>query len=88
MAGRPYAMPIKRDEDHYSTTSRQAAYLLFDTNHQNADEAKVLAIPYFTPDSVSDGEPVWDVPSLSPLLADKGNDPTSGQPYVGSMQPA
>jgi glyoxylase-like metal-dependent hydrolase (beta-lactamase superfamily II) len=43
----------------------------------------VVAIWYFTPQSTSDGKPVWDVPSQSPLLADKGTDPVSGQPYMG-----
>lgn len=67
---------------HYSTTSRQAVYLVFDNNYENADKAQVVAIWYFTPKSTSDGKPVWDVPSLSPMLADKGNDPISGQPFV------
>lgn len=67
---------------NYSTTSRQAAYLVFDKNYQNAETAKVVAIWYFTPQSTTDGKPVWDVPSLSPLLADKGNDPVTGQPFM------
>ncbi|KQP17770.1 MBL fold metallo-hydrolase [Pseudorhodoferax sp. Leaf267] len=75
------SIPVTANYD-YSTTSRQAAYLLFDRNHERADKAKVVAIWYFTPQSTSDGKPVWDVPTLSPLLADKGNDPVSGQPYV------
>jgi hypothetical protein len=75
------SIPVTADY-HYATTSRQAAYLLFDANHQRAESAKVIAIWYFTPQSTSDGKPVWDVPTLSPLLADKGNDPVSGQPYV------
>ncbi|MEF7613538.1 MBL fold metallo-hydrolase [Aquincola sp. MAHUQ-54] len=75
------SIPVTADYA-YSTTSRQAAYLLFDRNHQEADKAKVVAIWYFTPKSTSDGKPVWDVPSQSPMLADKGNDPVSGQPYV------
>jgi hypothetical protein len=75
------AVPVTADYA-YSTTSRQAAYLLFDRNYRTADRAKVVAIWYFTPPSTSDGKPVWDVPSQSPMLADKGNDPVSGQPYV------
>lgn len=75
------SIPVTPDY-HYSTTSRQAAYLLFDSNYQSADTAKVVAIWYFTPQSVSDGKPVWDVPTLSPMLTDKGNDPISGQPFV------
>lgn len=75
------AIPVTADYA-YSTTTRQAAYLLFDTNHQEADKAKVVAIWYFTPQSTSDGKPVWDVPSQSPMLEDKGTDPVSGQAYV------
>lgn len=75
------SIPVTADYN-YATTSRQAAYLLFDNNHQNADKARVVAIWYFTPKSTSDGKPVWDVPTQSPLLADKGNDPVSGQPYA------
>lgn len=75
------AIPVTADYYH-GTTSRQAAYLVFDKNHRNAADAKVVAIWYFTPKSTSDGKPAWDVPTLSPLLADKGNDPVSGQTYV------
>nr|WP_145549155.1 MBL fold metallo-hydrolase [Variovorax boronicumulans] len=75
------AIPVTADYA-YSTTARQAAYLLFDTNHTELDKAKVVAIWYFTPQSTSDGKPVWDVPSQSPLLADKGTDPVSGQAYM------
>lgn len=75
------SVPVTADYE-YSTTARQAAYLLFDNNYQNAANAKVVAIWYFTPQSTSDGKPVWDVPTLSPLLADKGNDPVSGQPFA------
>ncbi|MCG2591884.1 MBL fold metallo-hydrolase [Ramlibacter sp. XY19] len=75
------AIPVTADYN-YATTSRQAAYLLFDNNYQNADKAKVVAIWYFTPKSTADGKPVWDVPTQSPLLADKGNDPVSGQPFA------
>jgi glyoxylase-like metal-dependent hydrolase (beta-lactamase superfamily II) len=74
------SIPVTANYD-YATTSRQAAYLVFDNNYQNAATAKVVAIWYFTPKSTTDGKPVWDVPSLSPLLADKGNDPVSGQPF-------
>lgn len=66
----------------YSTTARQAAYLLFDRNYLDADRAKVVAIWYFTPQSASDGKPVWDVPTQSPMLGDKGTDPVSGQPFA------
>lgn len=66
----------------YGTTSRQAAYLLFDHNYEHAASARVVAIWYFTPQSTTDGKPVWDVPTLSPMLADKGNDPVSGQPFA------
>ena len=66
----------------YATTARQAAYLLFDKNYLKAADAKVVAIWYFTPQSTSDGKPVWDVPTQSPMLADKGTDPVSGQAFA------
>lgn len=75
------SIPVTANYD-YSTTARQAAYVLFDNNYENASAAKVVAIWYFTPQSKSDGKPVWEVPSLSPMLADKGNDPVSGQPFI------
>ncbi len=75
------SIPVTADYQ-YSTTQRQAAYFLFDRNHQDAAGARVIAIWYFTPQSTSDGKPVWDVPTQSPLLADKGNDPVSGLPYI------
>jgi glyoxylase-like metal-dependent hydrolase (beta-lactamase superfamily II) len=75
------SIPVTADY-HYSTTQRQAAYLLFDRNHQDAPGARVIAIWYFTPQSTADGKPVWDVPTQSPLLADKGLDPVSGLPFV------
>lgn len=75
------SIPVTANYD-YSTTARQAAYVLFDKNYQNAESAKVVAIWYFTPQSKTDGKPVWEVPSQSPMLADKGNDPVSGQPYM------
>lgn len=75
------SIPVTANYD-YSTTARQAAYVLFDKNYRNAESAKVVAIWYFTPQSKSDGKPVWEVPSQSPMLADKGNDPVSGQPYM------
>lgn len=75
------AVPVTANYD-YATTSRQAAYLLFDYNYQFASEAQVVAIWYFTPQSTSDGKPVWEVPTQSPMLADKGVDPVSGQPFV------
>ena len=75
------SVPVTANYD-YSTTQRQAVYLLFDNNYRHAHSANVVAIWYFTPQSTSDGKPVWDVPTLSPMLADKGNDPVSGQPFV------
>jgi hypothetical protein len=75
------SIPVTADYA-YATTSRQAVYVLFDGNYESAATAKVVAIWYFTPKSVADGKPVWDVPTQSPLLADKGTDPVSGQPYV------
>lgn len=75
------SIPVTADYD-YSTTQRQAVYLLFDNNYRHAHSARVVAIWYFTPQSTTDGKPVWDVPTLSPMLADKGNDPVSGQPFV------
>jgi hypothetical protein len=75
------AVPVTADYSH-GTTSRPAAYFLFDNNHRNAGSARVVAIWYFTPQSTSDGKPVWDVPTQSPMLADKGTDPVSGQPYA------
>jgi hypothetical protein len=75
------SIPVTADYD-YNTRSRQAAYVLLDNNYERASSAKVVAIWYFTPQSTSDGRPVWDVPTLSPLLANLGNDPVSGLPYV------
>ena len=75
------SIPVTANYD-YGTTARQAAYVLFDKNYQHAESAKVVAIWYFTPQSKTDGKPVWEVPSQSPMLADKGNDPVSGQPYM------
>lgn len=75
------AIPVTADYD-YRTTSRQAAYVLFDRNYLESESAKVIAIWYFTPQSTSDGKPVWEVPSQSPMLADKGSDPVSGQPFM------
>lgn len=75
------SIPVTANYD-YRTTARQAAYLLFDKSHLQATDAKVVAIWYFTPQSTSDGKPVWDVPTQSPLLADKGIDPASGQTFV------
>lgn len=67
-------IPVTASYD-YATTSRQAVYVLFDDNYENAAHAKVTAIWYFTPQSTSDGKPVWEVPSQSPMLNDKGADP-------------
>lgn len=75
------AIPVTAGYGH-ATTARQAAYLLFDRNYLDAAGAKVVAIWYFTPQSTSDGKPVWDVPTQSPMLADKGTDPVSGQAFA------
>jgi glyoxylase-like metal-dependent hydrolase (beta-lactamase superfamily II) len=75
------AVPVTRDHA-YSTTDRQAAFVVFDRNHLEAPAAKVNQIYYFTPQDTSDGKPVWDVPTQSAMLADKGVDPVSGQRYV------
>ncbi len=75
------SIPVTADY-HYGTTQRQAAYVLFDRNYTDAERAQVVAIWYFTPQSTSDGKPGWDVPTQSPMLADKGVDPVSGQPFI------
>ncbi len=75
------SIPVTADYE-YSTTQRQAAFVLFDKDYRQADSAQVVAVWYFTPQSTSDGKPVWEVPSMSPMLADKGNDPVSGQPFI------
>lgn len=75
------AIPVTRDYA-YSTTDRQAAFVVFDRNFRQAPAARVQQIYYFTPQDISDGKPVWDVPTQSDLLADKGIDPVSGVPYV------
>ena len=75
------SIPVTADYS-YRTTSRQAAYFVFDKNYKESDSAKVVAIYYFTPKSTSDGKPVWDVPTQSYLLKDKGIDPASGNTYV------
>jgi glyoxylase-like metal-dependent hydrolase (beta-lactamase superfamily II) len=75
------AVPVTRDYAH-STTDRQAAFVVFDRSYLEAPAAKVKQIFYFTPQDTSDGKPIWDVPTESALLADKGVDPVSGQRYV------
>ncbi|GAA4727569.1 hypothetical protein GCM10023350_08220 [Nocardioides endophyticus] len=75
------AVPVTRDYA-YSTTQRQAAFVVFDRSYRSARSAKVEKVYYFTPQDVSDGKPVWDVPTQSDLLTDKGVDPVSGRPYV------
>jgi glyoxylase-like metal-dependent hydrolase (beta-lactamase superfamily II) len=75
------AVPVTRDYAP-STTDRQAAFVVFDRSYLQAPAAKVKQIFYFTPQDTSDGKPVWDVPTQSSLLADKGVDPMSGQRYV------
>lgn len=74
-------IPVTKDYD-YATTERQAAFVVFDRDHRQADSANVRAIYYFTPHDTADGLPVWDVPTQSSLLRDKGVDPVSGRPYV------
>jgi glyoxylase-like metal-dependent hydrolase (beta-lactamase superfamily II) len=74
-------IPVTKDYE-YATTDRQAAFVVFDRDHRQADSAAVRAIYYFTPHDTSDGLPVWDVPTQSSLLADKGVDPGSGRRYV------
>ncbi|MCW6006239.1 MBL fold metallo-hydrolase [Micromonospora sp. CPCC 205371] len=74
-------IPVTNDYD-YATTERQAAFVVFDRDHRQADSAKVRTIYYFTPRDISDGLPVWDVPTQSSLLNDKGIDPVSGRPYA------
>jgi hypothetical protein len=74
------AIPVTADYDYW-TLSRQAAYLVFDKNYEHAKTAKVIAIYFFTPQSTADGKPVWDVPTQSYLLQDKGTVPTG--PYAG-----
>lgn len=75
------AMPVTRDYS-YRTTKRQAAFVVFDRDFRSAAKARVRQIFYFTPQDVSDGKPVWDVPTQSNLLADKGIDPVSGLSYI------
>ncbi|MDF2523491.1 MAG: hypothetical protein K0R31_1132 [Clostridiales bacterium] len=74
------SIPVTKDYN-YTTTSRQAVYVVFDRNYTKAKEAKVSAIYYLTPQSKSDGKPVWDVPAQSFLLNGKGIDPVSGKSY-------
>jgi hypothetical protein len=74
------AIPVTADYN-YSTQSRQAAYFVFDKNYKHAKTAKVIAIYFFTPQSTADGKPVWDVPTQSYLLKDKGTVPQG--PYAG-----
>lgn len=74
------AIPVTTDHN-YTTTKRQAAYVVFDKNYEDEKSAKVTEIYYFTPESTSDGKPVWDVPEQSFLLKGKGNDIISGKPY-------
>lgn len=65
----------------YGTTSRQAAYVLFDKNYLDIDKAKVVAIWYFTPKSTSDGLPAFEIPVDSSWLATMGTEPVSGKAY-------
>ncbi len=80
------SIPVTADYK-YSTTSRQAAYFVFDRNFKEAEHAEVSAIYYFTPQSTTDGKPQWDVPTNSYLLIAKGTVPAeesakyAGQTY-------
>lgn len=56
--------------------------MVFEGNYRRSSSATVRAIYYFTPADISDGLPVWDVPTQSVLLDDRGNDPISGKPYA------
>ena len=73
-------VPVTPDHD-YTTTQRQQVFVVFDRAHTHAKQAKVTDVFYFTPSDTSDGKPVWDVPTKSDLLGDKGTDPVSGQRY-------
>ena len=75
------SVPVTKDYN-YAATTRQAVYVVFDDNFTHAASAKVRSIYYFTPPSVSDGKPVWDLPSESAMLKARGNDLVSGKPYV------
>lgn len=74
-------VPVTKDYS-YATTERQAAFVVFDRDFRRAAQARVTQVYYFTPADTSDGKPVWDVPTQSSLLADRGTDPVSGTPYV------
>lgn len=73
-------VPVTPDHD-YTTTQRQQVFVVFDRAHTHAKQAKVTDVFYFTPSDTSDGKPVWDVPTKSDLLGDKGTDPVSGERY-------
>jgi len=75
------AIPVTSDHA-YTTTDRQAAFVVFDRSYRDASRARVRQVFYFTPRDRSDGKPVWDVPTQSALLADKGVDPVSGVAYA------
>ncbi len=74
------SIPITKDYD-YTTTDRQAVYLVFDKNYKQSETAKVTSIYFLTPHIKTDGKPVWDVPEKSDLLKNKGIDPISGKPF-------
>lgn len=74
------AVPVTESYD-YADTERQQAFVVFDHSYRAAGAATVKEIYYFTPADVSDRKPVWDVPTMSGLLADKGVDPVSGERY-------
>ncbi|MGF9757601.1 MBL fold metallo-hydrolase [Microvirga sp. 0TCS3.31] len=73
-------VPVTKDYS-YATRQRQQVFVVFDKPATRTGQAKVAEIYYFTPADSSDGKPVWDVPTMSDLLGDKGVDPVSGQRY-------
>jgi len=75
------AIPVTRDHA-YTTTDRQAAFVVFDRSYREASRVRGRQVFYLTPRDRSDGKPVRDVPTQSALLADKGVDPVSGVPYA------
>ena len=78
------AVPVTADYK-YSTTERQQVYVVFDKSHQGADTAKVKALYYFTPKSVTSGKPVWDIGNNSSMLVAMGTVPASeSATYAGT----
>lgn len=69
-------VPVTADYK-YSTTSRQQAYFVFDGSHRDAERAKVTAIYYLTPQSVTTGKPYFDLGNNSSMLDNLGVVPAS-----------